>query len=244
MNKANDGGVTTNASPSTLELPKPLDTADAVSIAGPRPPPDAAALASFFASVAHDLRSPLGVVSEALSELRTAFTNQLTDEHRLLGNLADRGLLRLHRIAETLSLTASLEAGTMELRRLPLDLVALLRAATASATAIEPRREVALVCDLPEESCLVMADVDRLTRAIAELVINAVRFARKAAKVRLELGPGTVRVHIEDDGQGVPVERRATLFVRFAPRASRSGLGVRLCNAYDVITAHGGQLEL
>src|ERR1700679_3963003 len=112
----------------------------------PHPPVDPTALADFLGRLAHDLRSPLGVVTEALSSIRTDLTAELTDEHRLLGALADRGLLRLGHLADTVSLASALGSGRFELRRAPLDLVELLRTAAAVAWAIGPRREVTLSC--------------------------------------------------------------------------------------------------
>lgn len=204
---------------------------------------DPIALASFFASLAHDLRSPLGVVGEAISELRADFSGQLSDEHRLLVSLAERGLLRLGRIADAVSLTSALETGTLEIRRRPLDLVELLAAASATAIALEPRREVELRTDLPAAACPILADGPKLGRAFVELLINAIRFARRKALLRLEIVGGEARVSIEDDGQGVPIERRPALFLRFTPRTSRTGLGVGLSNADEVISAHGGRLS-
>jgi signal transduction histidine kinase len=205
---------------------------------------DPAGLADFLASLAHDLRSPLGVVAEAVAELRSDFAAALTDDHRVLLSLAERGLGRLGRLADTVSLAAALDSGSFELKRRPVDLVALIRDAVATAGAIEPRREVTLVCELPAEHCPAVADADRLARAVVEVVINAVRHARGRVRVRLELASGEARAAIEDDGQGVAASRRATLFVRFAPRASRSGLGLGLSIAHDVIVAHGGRIAL
>ena len=223
---------------------KPAPEAEAPAAVTPRSAPDPTALADFFGSLAHDLRSPLGVVTEALSELRTDFASGLTDEHRLLGTLADRGIRRLGRIADTMSLLAALESGTFELRTRPIDLIELVREAVASASAVEPRREVELVCDLPPGPLAAVADVERLSRAVTEIVINAVRHARRKARVRLELTPTEARIMIEDDGQGVAPEWQATLYSRFTARASRSGLGMGLSIAHDVVVAHHGKLTL
>jgi signal transduction histidine kinase len=227
--------------PAAPVAPAPPSTPSA---AQPRPGPDAAALAEFFGSLAHDLRSPLGVVSEALAELRTEFAASFTDEHRLLVNLADRGVRRLGRIADTVSLLAALDSGTFEIRPRPIDLFEILREAMATASAIEPRREVAVVSEVPEGPCAGLGDSDRLSRALVEIVINAVRHARRKARIAVELSPGVARVIVEDDGQGVAPAFRANLFRRFMPRPSRSGLGMGLSIAHDVIVAHGGQLTL
>jgi two-component system, OmpR family, sensor kinase len=205
---------------------------------------DPAGLADFLSSLAHDLRSPLGVVSETLCELRTDFDGQLTDDHRVLLGLAERSLRRLNRIADGMSLMVALDSGSFQLERGPVDLVPLLRAAADTAVGIEPRREVELVRDLPEAPCLLEADQDRLARAISEVVINAIRHARRTVRVHLELAAGEARLAVEDDGQGVPPARRDTLYQRLAPRSSRSGLGIGLSLAHDVIVAHGGKIIL
>lgn len=230
---------------SELEVPKAGSGAAETAIAPePRKGPDATALSEFFGSLAHDLRSPLGVVSEALAELKSEFAAGLTDEHRLLVNLADRGVRRLGRIADTVSLLAALDSGTFEIRPRSLDLFELLREAVAAASAIEPRREVAVSCEIPEGACIASADAERLSRAMVEIVINAVRHARRKVRLSVEIAPGEARVIIEDDGQGVAPAFRVNLFRRFVPRPSRSGLGMGLSIAHDVVAGHGGRITL
>ncbi len=227
------------------KLGKPVTEAD--SEASPEAPqgPDQAALASFFGSLAHDLRSPLGVVTQALDELQADFAESLTDEHRLFLNLADRGVRRLGRIADTVSLLAALESGSFDLKAVQsIDLFDLVRDSVAAANAIEPRREVEVTCEIPEGPCRLVADGERLSRALTEIMINAVRHARRKARLRIELASGEARIAIEDDGMGVAPEWRANLFRRFTPRPSRSGLGMGLSIAHDVIAAHHGQLTL
>jgi signal transduction histidine kinase len=209
-----------------------------------RADPDPATLAAFLASLAHDLRSPLGIVSLALGELRADFKAGLTDEHRMLAGLADRGLQRLGRIADSLSLVAALDSGRFELHCQPLDLVDLVRAATATGILLEPRQQVEVICELPEGRCRSVADPARLTHVLSELVINAIRHAYRRVRVRLEIASGGLRLAIEDDGKGPSDKTRATLFQRFAGARARGGLGIGLSSASDVIAAHGGSLTL
>jgi two-component system sensor histidine kinase BaeS len=201
-------------------------------------------VADLLSRLAHDLRSPLGVVIQALAELRSDFDAQLTADHRLLLALADRGLGRLARIADTITLAAAFESGSMELRRRPIDLVSVVRQAVAATTALEPRREVELSCELPEEPAPCEVDVERVTRAVSEVVHNAVRHARGRVRVRLELLSGEARVVIEDDGGGIRDDQRATLFQRYARRETRSGLGMGLSIAAEVIAGHDGTITL
>ena len=206
--------------------------------------PDPATLAAFLASLAHDLRSPLGIVSLALGELRADFTADLTDEHRMLAGLADRGLQRLGRIADSLSLVAALDSGRFELHCQPIDLVDLVRAATATGILLEPRKQVEVTCELPEGRCRSVADQPRLTHVLSELVMNAIRHAHRRVRVRLEIAHGESRLAVEDDGKGPTETARATLFHRFVGARSRGGLGIGLSSASDVIAAHGGHLTL
>jgi signal transduction histidine kinase len=89
-----------------------------------------------------------------------------------------------------------------------------------------------------------LVDTERLSRAVGELLINAIRHARRTVRLGVEIDAGEARVFVEDDGQGIPADRHATLFQRFAPRPSRAGLGLGLSIAHDVAAAHGGRLTL
>ncbi len=230
-------------SPSPVAAGAPI-SASGGDAQGPRQPLDPA-VAELFSSLAHDLRSPIGVVSETIAQLGADFSGQLGDEHRVLIGLAERSVRRLTRIAESLSLMVALDAATADLRRSSVDLCDVARKAMDTAAGIETRREVKMVHELPEGGFLVDADGDRLARAVCEVVINALRYARKCVRVRVEVADDAARVHVEDDGQGVSPAARANLFRRLAgPRSSRSGLGIGLSLANDVITAHGASLSL
>ena len=77
---------------------------------------------------------------------------------------------------------------------------------------------------------------------------NALRYA-KNSEIRLRRREDTVLIQIDDDGPGIPLEKRAEAILPFkrleASRNQRTGgTGLGLSIASDIILSHGGQLDL
>jgi signal transduction histidine kinase len=201
------------------------------------------AYADFLARMAHDLRSPLGIVLETVGRLERELSNHFTDDHKLFLRLGNRGLLRLHAFVDRITLLAELEEGHLEPSKVELDLRDVVKSAVDATTRTEPRREVTVVNEPCDDACRVMGDPRLLTQAVQEIVRNAVAHARKAVRVAVESSNGIATVSVEDDGEGVRPGVEGTLFQRFVQRPSRSGLGIGLSIAMDVARAHGGGIE-
>ncbi|WP_299362546.1 ATP-binding protein [uncultured Paracoccus sp.] len=88
-----------------------------------------------------------------------------------------------------------------------------------------------------------------LRRAVENLIGNAVRYGTRA-EVEAAVGPKSFRISVEDDGPGIPAERRDEAqrpFTRLDPARNQDrggGVGLGLAIAADVARAHGGQLRL
>lgn len=88
-----------------------------------------------------------------------------------------------------------------------------------------------------------------LRRAIENLIGNAVRYGSRA-EVEVTLTPRSFRVTVEDDGPGIPAERREEAirpFVRLDAARNQDrgqGAGLGLAIAADIARAHGGELRL
>lgn len=84
---------------------------------------------------------------------------------------------------------------------------------------------------------------DAVRRAFANLVDNATRHARRVVLTAQPSGARLVQVTIDDDGPGIPPERRESVFKAFATGAE-GGTGLGLTIARDIVRAHGGDITL
>lgn len=90
---------------------------------------------------------------------------------------------------------------------------------------------------------------DALRRALENLIGNAVRYGSRA-EVSVALGPRALKITVEDDGPGIPAERREEAlrpFTRLDPARNQNrgqGVGLGLSIAADIARSHGGTIRL
>jgi len=198
------------------------------------------------ADIAHDLRSPLSVLSgyaEALSDGKLTGNTEIYD-------ILHQETNHLSRLVEDLRLLSLADAGELPLIRQSIAPQALLErtvarhAVTAEQYGITLR--VAVMPDLPE----VKVDVERILQVLDNLILNAFRYTPAGGEVVLAgiSTVGKVQLQIRDSGSGILPEDLPHIFDRFyrgdkARRESgESGLGLAI--AKSIVEAHGGQIAV
>jgi signal transduction histidine kinase len=200
-----------------------------------------AGYADFFARVAHDLRSPLGIVMHVLQRLEADLGKELNDEQRVLMRLGARGVKRLQGFVERVGVLSELELDELETNLQPLDLGKLVKRCIDSN---DPRSEVNISYDAPANACIVLGDENQLSRVVRELLTNAVAHARRQVRVGVVAEPAGAAVFVEDDGAGLSEEARSTMYRRFVVREAHGGLGIGLSIAQDLARVHSGEIRV
>ena len=199
-------------------------------------------LQAISGALAHDLRSPVARLRTAIdTALHHAGEGEATDA--LLLARADADALDAM-LGSALEL-ARLESGTMSDRRSPLDLLGV---ATDLVELYEPMAEQSgAQLAASGAASTVMADRELVSRALANLIDNALKYGGQTIRVSVREVPGATVLEVADDGPGIaPADRPRALerFTRLDPARSGSGAGLGLAMVAAVARLHGGRFEL
>ena len=115
------------------------------------------------------------------------------------------------------------------------------REPVALADLLPPAPGLRLDLSVKENAGTLVADRVLLSRVIANLVSNAAEAGAKRLAITAERRGASLRWCFADDGPGIPVSLRESLFEPFAT-AKRGGLGLGLAIARGIVMAHGGTL--
>lgn len=202
----------------------------------------------FLAVLAHELRGPVSIMTNAVGVLRVVARGNPQGESS--ARTLERQLTLLSRRSDDLLDASRLARGTLRLRKAHVDLADVVTQAVDLMRVVVPdlRREFRVV--MPSEPVIVHVDAFRLAQAIANLLTNAWRFTPQGGRVGLIIDreDDEVVIRVLDNGEGIAAERLPDLFDLFAHAdlASRvhGGLGTGLPVAKSLVTMHGGVLTI
>jgi len=197
-----------------------------------------------IARIVHDFKNPLSTITlEADLLAHRASTGDQAGVKRAADRIA-HNVEFLDRLVMDLLDLCSFEAGSVDLRTEPTELVALLEHVIERVVSTRDLDRVVL---LPSPRTVVMLDDLRIERVVANLVTNAIKYAPPNSRidVALEIEAGVARVSVRDTGSALGATEIAYIFdaYRRVDRLSASeGSGLGLYVSKKIIEAHGGQI--
>jgi signal transduction histidine kinase len=139
--------------------------------------------------------------------------------------------------------------GKIRLSMRTVELAPVIEAAVAAVQPAAAAKSIDIDLTLPPAVAPVRGDIDRLQQVVWNLLSNAIKFTpdKGRVSVRLDHGPGGVRIVVRDTGQGISPGVLPYVFDRFAqgdggPRAG-AGLGLGLAIARHIVELHGGEIR-
>lgn len=191
----------------------------------------------------HELRTPLTVL-KANAEVMLAHPEPTVDVYREGLERSQVAATRLQTALDELLVDARGRARTIDRR--PADLAAIARNVVDDAAVVATPRGITVSLAGPARAeCRL--DAATVTRAVANLVDNAVRYSPEGSAVAVEVTADETEaaVVVTDHGPGVPSEEQDRVFERFwRGRLDTPGTGLGLPIARQIAAAHGGSLTV
>jgi signal transduction histidine kinase len=197
------------------------------------------------ADIAHDLRTPLMVISGYIEALRDG-TFQPTAERF---DAMSREALLLNRLVEDLRTLSLADAGELKLIYQPVQPCDLLEQVRQSFEHMADEKQVMLQVQADANLPELHIDRERMVQVLANLVSNALHYTPAGGSVTLVARRhlGGVQLAIMDTGSGIPGEKLSDIFERFyrieesrSQNHGESGLGLAI--AKSIVEAHQGTI--
>ena len=201
----------------------------------------------FLATLSHELRNPLAPMRSALDVFKLRFAQAADD--RLL-QVFDRQLRHLTRLVDDLMEVSRITQGRMQLRRVPVELSALVRSAAQDLAEMMKTARHTLHLFICETPAVVDGDATRLAQVVINLLTNAAKYTPDGGRIELHLTceAGMAEIRVCDNGIGIPASALATVFDMFsqlepALERSKGGLGIGLALVRGIVELHEGSIQ-
>jgi signal transduction histidine kinase len=203
----------------------------------------------FLAMLAHELRNPLGTISNAIQVLRLKGEGDETWRRAI--EAAERQVLHQALLVDDLLEASRVTRGEVELHCERLDLAQLVRQTVEGYRETLSNAHLELELDVPDAPLPLQGDPMRLSQALANLLQNAVKFTPAGGRVRVRArrsGDGRFEISVRDSGQGIDREVLPHIFEVFT-QADHSldrpigGLGIGLAVVKGLVEMHGGEVR-
>jgi two-component system phosphate regulon sensor histidine kinase PhoR len=201
----------------------------------------------FLADISHELRTPISSIRLMVETIQLSGEDR--EAIRIFLPKVVVELERMTRMIEDLLALARGESGQVPLHRVKVDLSALVSETAATFSRRAGAQEVDLAIE-PKSAVEAEVDPERMRQVVANLIDNALRHTPAGGHVRV--GVSTInddaRLHVRDDGVGIPFKDLPHIFERFyVVDRSRSrdsgGTGLGLAIVKQIIEAHGGSVQ-
>ncbi len=202
----------------------------------------------FLTIAAHQLRTPGTAVNWALESLVS--DQSLNKEAKDLANTGLSAAKNLMKIVNDLLNITQIEEGKFGYQFQEVDLISFFDNLLAEAEPVAKEYKVKIYLDRPPQPIKILADVNKLSIAISNIIDNAMKYnvPNGEVVVKIESMPdSSVQISIKDTGVGIPEEEAKNLFNKFfrASNISKTkieGSGLGLYIVKNVIEKHGGKI--
>ncbi len=203
---------------------------------------------SFFTNVSHDLRTPLTLIAEPVSQLVGA--DNLTPQQHTLVKIADKNVRILLRLINQILDFRKYENGKLNLNLTEIDFRQIIKDWMEAFYAVARKRDIKLSLVEPaSDSPLPLAiDVEKIERVFFNILSNSFKYTpdNGSITVSYDYNEHNVTFKVSDTGEGIDERELDNIFDRFyqVDRINPKGSGIGLFLSKAFVELHGGTISV
>ncbi len=201
--------------------------------------------------VSHQLKSPINAIQSLLKTVTEGYTGELSAQAKYT---IEKAIARAGEASGIVSALLDFERYSAEggIERKEMDIIPVLESLAAIFTVSASEKDISMQTEIPRDVGIYLkGDSHAFEQAVRNLLENAVKYTPRFGEVRLRCSPdpdgGSVRIAVEDTGEGVPKEEQDLLFTPFfrsrKQKKSKPGTGLGLAIVKRIVEAHGGEIR-
>jgi PAS domain S-box-containing protein len=206
----------------------------------------------FLSHVSHELRTPLTAIYFFTTNVLDGLFGDLTPEQRDQLNLTLENANQLKNMVSDLLDITRIETHKLTVTSQPTNLTRLITEVLNTCQTNAVGRDIRLSAEFAKDMPFAWADPSRVRQILTNLIDNGIKFTPDSGSVTVRSEPHTddenfLCLSVRDTGCGIDPKSRDIIFERLAQvksntEASRSGLGLGLFIARELISLHGGRI--
>lgn len=204
----------------------------------------------FVSTVSHEFRTPLMSI-RYLSEMLDGGRVKGEEKKKIYYSKINKESERLSRLIENMLDFSKIEAGMKEYKFEDLSVEGLIEEVSDRFKQYMAGKKMTLECEIQDDLPTVRADKEAISRALFNLLDNAVKYSGKNPVIHLKAftKEGAVFLEVQDRGAGISKDDQKKVFQKFyrsSHPASKSieGSGIGLTLVDHIVKAHGGQVMM
>ncbi len=209
---------------------------------------------TFISSISHELRTPLTVIKEFISLMLEGHAGPLTEDQKDYLGIANKNILRLTNLIETLLDFSRIESGKgLKLKFEPTPLAEVVEDASMTLSQQLEEKRITLENRIDPDTPLVLIDRNRMAEVFINLIGNGIKFTPPGGKITIDSRGLTenrdyLKVVMTDSGVGIAPEDLPKIFDRFYQgQRTQTGIilgtGLGLAITKEIIEGHQGDIH-
>jgi len=202
----------------------------------------------FVNTVSHEFRLPLTIIQESICQIAEGMLGKVNEAQLKYFNMSLRNTHRLKTLIDNMLDIAKIEKGKLEILKKNVDIGEIINEVLSDFSQRIEKKDLEIKSDLPPQPMEVLADKDKITQVLINLVGNAYKFTQKGfIKISVRENGKFIECDIEDSGVGIASKNLPYLFSKFhqigrLDSSQERGTGLGLVIAKHIIELHNGQI--